>query len=495
MSAGKFEADAAGTQGQFPRASIDSAVREPGLGFAARAQPAVNHTLALTDEVRELRTKLRAAVDETEQTLQQRDARIRAAEALARSLELQLAARDQELRDILTSTSWRITRPLRQARRLRQRAILLCKIAAAKAYRRAPLPAAAKRRILECAFRLAAPLFRGTNTYRVWKGGGFPAHSPREVALPAEVDHSLAVPFGYRGTFDPPRLAVLCHLYHASAAQEFRGYFGNIPFPCGLFITTDTDDKKAVIAAAFKDWPGPVEIRLTPNRGRDIAAKLLGFPEVYDTYEYVLHVHAKVSGHTGVLAAWRGFLLENLLGSPDIVESVFAAFNARDDIGIIAAQHFEPLRHWINWGGNFRTAERLAGRMGIDLSEKSVLDFPSGSMFWARTAALKPLLGLGLAFESFESEQGQTDGTTAHAIERLYFHACERAGLRWIKIVHLPLFAETSAVTATMAADVARFVDRSAVRLSGSGAPLPRRAPPLPASASAVLTSRLQDRA
>jgi lipopolysaccharide biosynthesis protein len=55
-------------------------------------------------------------------------------------------------------------------------------------------------------------------------------------------------------------------------------------------------------------------------------------------------------------------------------------------------------------------------------------------MFWARPAALRPLLGLGWRAEDFPDEEGQIDGTPAHAVERLFLFACEAAGYRWAKI-------------------------------------------------------------
>jgi lipopolysaccharide biosynthesis protein len=76
----------------------------------------------------------------------------------------------------------------------------------------------------------------------------------------------------------------------------------------------------------------------------------------------------------------------------------------------------------------------LAKRIDVDLPSSLAPDFPSGSMFWARSMALGPLLDLGLSFEDFPPEQGQTDCTLAHTIERLYAIACERAGYRWAKI-------------------------------------------------------------
>ena len=55
-------------------------------------------------------------------------------------------------------------------------------------------------------------------------------------------------------------------------------------------------------------------------------------------------------------------------------------------------------------------------------------------MFWARAEALKPLLQLNLSIADFPPEEGQTDGTISHAIERLYFFVAEKSGFDWLKI-------------------------------------------------------------
>jgi hypothetical protein len=41
------------------------------------------------------------------------------------------------------------------------------------------------------------------------------------------------------------------------------------------------------------------------------------------------------------------------------------------------------------------------------------------------------LLDLDLKVSDFPDEQGQIDGTLAHAIERLFFNVCEVPGFRW----------------------------------------------------------------
>ena len=72
--------------------------------------------------------------------------------------------------------------------------------------------------------------------------------------------------------------------------------------------------------------------------------------------------------------------------------------------------------------------------MGVALDKNLVLEFPSGSMFWGRSAALRPLLDLKLTFEDFPEEDGRVDGTLAHAIERSVLISAEAAHLEWLKV-------------------------------------------------------------
>jgi hypothetical protein len=259
---------------------------------------------------------------------------------------------------------------------------------------------------------------------------------------PPTDDYCLVVPLGYPVAKwkSAPRLAVLCHMFYAEMGDEFHRYLLNIPFPFDLYVTTDSQEKKSVIETVFHQWKkGKVEVRIVPNRGRNIAPKLIVCRDVYANYEFFLQIHTKKSSHERILSPWRSYLLETLLGSSQIVESIFECFKSDPKLGMIAPQHFHVIRSWIGWGWNFENAKKLARRMGVEISLDGRLDFPSGSMFWARSAALKPLLDCNLSFEDFPSEAKQLDGTLSHAIERLYFFSCERAGYRWIKIVRSSL--------------------------------------------------------
>lgn len=255
---------------------------------------------------------------------------------------------------------------------------------------------------------------------------------------PPQTDYVLALPLTYELAKwqTAPSIAVICHMFYPDLAHDFQRYLKNIPFAFDLFITTDSEKKKSEIESKFENWAlGGVDIRIAENRGRDIAPKLINCRDVYEKYEFFLHIHTKKSLHSRILNGWRTYLLENLLGSKDVVRSIFEAFKADPKLGMVAPQHLSQVSHFVGWGSNFKSARTFAQSIGIQIDLNGRVDFPSGSMFWGRSAALKPLLDRDISIDEFPIEGAQTDGTLGHVIERLYFFACERAGFRWLKIV------------------------------------------------------------
>jgi GT2 family glycosyltransferase len=120
------------------------------------------------------------------------------------------------------------------------------------------------------------------------------------------------------------------------------------------------------------------------------------------------------------------------------------------------------------------------------LDEHAPLDFPSGSMFWARTAALKPLLGIGLKTEAFDAESNQTDATLAHAVERIFFHVCEHAGFDWIKIARPELYAHTMNIIEVPDREaLSAFIDCHIFRLLDPQGVKPRTVMPTPIGSAA----------
>ena len=285
--------------------------------------------------------------------------------------------------------------------------------------------------------------------YLEWQVSRKVANSIYPHFSPPKNDYTFKVPFDYkivRSNF-VPKLAVIFHVYYPELIEEFKGYLANIPFTFDLFITTDTEEKKIDIANQLLDWNnGAIEIRISQNRGRDIAPKLISCRDVYDRYEFFLHIHTKKSPHHTLLSGWRTYLLDTLLGSKEIVTSIFEAFECDQNLGMIAPEHFDAIHSNIGWGLNFDAAKTFAAGFDINLSLNNKVDFPSGSMFWGRSAALRPLLNSSLSTDDFQLEGSQTDGTLGHIIERLYYFICEKAGYRWIKIARPELLKNVERV-------------------------------------------------
>ena len=250
-------------------------------------------------------------------------------------------------------------------------------------------------------------------------GPSISAPSASALHQNTEPDYAMVVPFRYFSQRDRSKetpIAAIVHIYYPEMAEELSSYLANLSSSACVYVSTNTDEKRSIIEDVFRrSHIENHEIRIVPNRGRDIAPKLITFADVYERHDYVVHLHSKRSLHIGRGTSWCEYLYQHLIGSPRIIQSIITAFEQRAELGMVFPQHWEPVRPWINWGGNFNAAWSLALKMGIELTPTLTVDFPSGSMFWARSDSLRPILNLGLQFEDFPEETGQTDGTLAHA--------------------------------------------------------------------------------
>ncbi len=261
--------------------------------------------------------------------------------------------------------------------------------------------------------------------------GRWPSAKPR---APQE-NYAFAVPFAHsldrRAELN---IAVVVHVFHIDLLDELRNYFEFISAPCDLLVTTDSDAKKQAIETSLSSWAkGQLTISVVPNRGRDIGPKLTAFAHLYSYYDLLLFAHTKRSDTVEWGGEWRKQILATLCGSHGNVRSVFDLFEQDKELGIVAPVNFPRVHSRLAWGDR-KEPDRLAQSLNIKLDYDGLIDFPAGSMFWARPAALKPLLDLELSASHFPEEDGQTNDTLAHAVERVFLVAAELAGYHWCKV-------------------------------------------------------------
>ncbi|MBB1077552.1 hypothetical protein HUU62_24415 [Rhodoferax sp. 4810] len=249
---------------------------------------------------------------------------------------------------------------------------------------------------------------------------------PETLAIP-EIDPGL--------TRSIKKIAVHAHIYYAELTPEVRRYLENIPIRFDLYVTTDSDAKATDINRFLAGVAKvrTLDIRVVPNRGRDIAPMLVELGEILAKYEVVLHIHTKRSPHNPDLRGWRRYLLQSLLGSPGLVASILNAFANDKHLGMLYPQIYHPVIPFMRIGGNAGGISSILKRAGRDTADLEKIDmkaFPAGFMLWFRGSAIRPFVGLKLDLDDFDTEAGQDDSTLAHTIERMFPYMAATDGYR-----------------------------------------------------------------
>jgi len=217
------------------------------------------------------------------------------------------------------------------------------------------------------------------------------------------------------------KIALHIHVFYPEVLREILGRLAfNITRP-DLFISISNPNIEDVVEKIISTYDGRVvRAVLTPNCGRDIGPFVTEFgKEIIESYEIIGHVHTKISPHAAneVGKNWSNFLLENLLGNEfnPMVDKILHSMSNNESVGLVYPD--DPLP--IGWDKNYKYAFELACKLNIQKPLDKHINFPVGTMFWARTKKLTSLIELGLNWSDYPAEPLPIDGTMLHSIERL----------------------------------------------------------------------------
>ena len=230
---------------------------------------------------------------------------------------------------------------------------------------------------------------------------------------------------------DSPNVAIYNHVYFPEVYQELVEACNGLPRACH-FVTTDSVEKAAAIQAMHGRWSchRDLEIRVVPNRGRDLAPFLCAWGTEPASHPVVLHLHSKVSTYDpGFGTAWRRHMLQQLLGGDLHGADCFRAIK-NQSLGLIIPWPHPAVANCCHWGPNYQRSKQLLALLGLQLRRFQPLSFPAGSFFWCAGSILGPLLNLGLKMDHFASEPIGVDGGLPHALERCLGFLPSLVGLR-----------------------------------------------------------------
>lgn len=232
------------------------------------------------------------------------------------------------------------------------------------------------------------------------------------------------------------RVALHIHAHYPDLIGELRKALSVNASRCDLFVSTSSKEGLDSIRQALAGFDkGNVHLSLVPNRGRDIGPFLTEYRWLTDKYDLIGHVHCKKSPYSGaeIGGTWRRFLWSNLIGNANaMMDEIGRQFEAEAALGLV----FPDDPNVIGWDSNKAIAQRFAHEMGLSQALPDAFNFPVGTMFWCRGAALRPLFELGLDWEDFPPEPLPNDGTILHAMERLLPFVARHQGYK-IAVTHV----------------------------------------------------------
>lgn len=224
------------------------------------------------------------------------------------------------------------------------------------------------------------------------------------------------------------KAAVHLHVFYVDLLEEFLTAFKQFHFSYDLFITTDSDDKKAEIEEILSANSQEAQVFVTGNIGRDVLP-MLKLKNYLSTYDFVGHFHTKKSKEADFWAgqSWREELIDMLVKPAD---NILAQLQQNPKIGLVIADmptFFRYNKIVDAWNEHLIAPEMntLWQKMGmtkkIDFNAFHIFVMSYGTFVWFKYDALKPLFDLNLTDDDVP-EEPLPQNSILHAIERLLIY-------------------------------------------------------------------------
>ena len=232
---------------------------------------------------------------------------------------------------------------------------------------------------------------------------------------------------------------VICHCHYLDMVDEIIDILDRLPNNCQIYITSSNCKVLEDFRTKWRRKKIKLSILLFENKGRDVlpfleTLKLISLPPNTP----ILKIHGKKSLYSPQGNKWRQDLINQLIPSEKGVCDILEIFNKNSDVGMIGP-YKSYITHASYWGSNLKNVEIIFNKMNLPINTED-LGFFAGTMFWIRAQSINEIIQY-IITSSFQEENGQRDGTFAHAVERAIPMLLYRTG--W-KLLETPSYREVS---------------------------------------------------
>ena len=221
------------------------------------------------------------------------------------------------------------------------------------------------------------------------------------------------------------KVAVHLHTYYVDLLEVFLTAFENFHFDYDLFLTTDSEKKKAEIEKILTERGKVGKVYITGNLGRDVIP-MLKLKNELSKYDYIGHFHTKKSPEYPhwVGDSWRNELFDMLIKPAD---KIMASLESDERLGLVIADiptFFRYTKIVDPWNENKFADdmnllwERMNIKRSIDFNQLNIFIMSYGTFIWFKYDALKPLFDLNLQDADIPAEP-LPQHTILHSIERI----------------------------------------------------------------------------
>lgn len=246
--------------------------------------------------------------------------------------------------------------------------------------------------------------------------------------------------------------AIFIYLYYKDQINENIRYLKNIPRVMDVYFFTDTEEKKKEMEKFLHVYriKCKTKVIIVCSRGREWAALLIEGKQLVLKYKYFCFLHDK-KGHSfeypTVGSSFKTLLWENVIYSRGYINRVIEYFEKNNHIGLLVPpviKHGTYFRFYNNfWTTCYDETITWAKRLKLETKYISEVYTPIsiGSVFWARSEALKDLFQYNFERKDFPEEPMPIDGTVNHVFERIIPYVAQNQGF-YTAIIMTKKFAE-----------------------------------------------------